>query len=59
MEQPVTFISYSINAINYLAMDSINKQMEGLVKRNTFSVGIDETKVVKGVRLYQRYNPIP
>ena len=41
-----------------LAMYLINKQTEGLVRRNSFSVVIDETKLVKGVRLYQHYNAI-
>ena len=36
----------------------INKQTAGLVRRNAFSVVIDETKLVKGVRLYQHYNAI-
>ena len=58
MDQPVPFISCSINYMRYLAIDFINKQTEGLARRNSFSVGIDETKVVKGVRLYQQYNAI-
>ena len=39
-------------------MDFINKQTEGLSGRNSFSVGIDATKVVNDVRPYQCYNAI-
>ena len=58
LDQPFPFISCSINDMKSLTMDFINKQTEGLVRRNAFSVGIDEIKVVKGVRLYQHYNAI-
>ena len=56
--QLFSFISFSINYMKYLAVDFINKQTEDLVIRNAFSVGIDAIKVVKGVRLSQRYNSI-
>ena len=34
LDQPVTFIIFSINGMKSLAMDLINRQTEGLVGRN-------------------------
>ena len=56
--QPTPFIICSINVIKSLAMAFIIKQIKGLVGINAFSLGIDATKLVKGVRLSQRYNAI-
>ena len=58
LDQPLSFISFSINYMKSLAVDFINKQTEDLVRRNAFNVGIDAIKVVKGVRLSRRYNSI-
>ena len=58
LDHYVPFISFSFFDMNYLSMDFINKRIEFLVGRNAFSVGIDATKVVKDVRLSQRYNSI-
>ena len=52
------FISCIINDMNSSAMYIINKETEGLVGRNAFSMAIDATKLVDVVRLYQQYNAI-
>ena len=44
--------------MNSSSMDIINKETEGLVGRNAFSMAIDATKLVDVVRLYQHYNVI-
>ena len=58
LDQPVSFIIFSINNMKSLGMYFINKQTEGLVVINAFSVGIYVTKMVKVVRLSQCYNAI-
>ena len=57
-DQLVPLISFSINEMKPLVTNVINKQTEALVRRNAFSVGVNATKLVKGVRMYQRYNTI-
>ena len=51
MDQHMPFIFCSINDMKCSEMDFINKQTEGVVGRNAYSVGIDAKKVVNVVRL--------
>ena len=41
-----------------MVVDFIKKQTDGILGRNSFSVGIDATKVVQSARISQRYKAI-